>query len=419
LFLREGRIVSAGDKSALNGKMIPCAGRIFSGRNKVDFLRESLHRMKFFFRYAIPFLFPALGIFSCTFLFPAGADAGTGREIRVETSESKAPKWAGKVPGADEEYLYFVGRATGSLTLEGGEQDAAADALRQVVAMIGLTASLSYERLRREAELLLEDRVSFEGDARVVGLKRLETYYEKILYHTGDSLTTRYNVSLLVRYPRQSLNQEKARLEKEALSRVSMARELLSGGEKYESENDGAEALDRYLQGLRHLDGQVLFFLPVSRYAGFERLKQSLLASARRLCIEQGLVQIEPVVLSRSDDEQSWQDSQMSAALAEVMLNQGFKPAGRPGNYPQGILPRLSSRCTEEQVDKLGDDFFISRWSVAFGLLHPDENTILVQKVLTAKGFGADPERAGMDARRKLKNEVFPEFAVYARDKMY
>ena len=99
-------------------------------------------------------------VFSGLFQTASAADS-PGQEIRIETSKRKAPNWVGRVPKADEEYFYFVGRATGLLTLEGAEQDAAADALRQVVAMIGLTPEVSYERLRREAGLLLEDRISF------------------------------------------------------------------------------------------------------------------------------------------------------------------------------------------------------------------------------------------------------------------
>ena len=200
-------------------------------------------------------------VFGCLFR-PGLAAADPAPSIKVETSRGKIPKWVNQVPRADEEYFYFVGRATGATTLEDAEQDAAADALRQIVTMIGLTASFSYDRLRREAELLLEDRVSFAGDARVVGLKRLETYYEKVYYHTGDSLITRYNASLLSRYPRQALAREKARVEQEAIQRVKMAGELLAKADRYESENDQAEALDSYLQALQELDSPVIFLLP-------------------------------------------------------------------------------------------------------------------------------------------------------------
>jgi len=348
----------------------------------------------------------------------AGAAAGPGPEIRVETSKRKAPKWVGRVPKADEEYFYFVGRATGSLTLEGAEQDAAADALRQVVTMIGLTAEVSYERLRREAELLLEDRVSFEGDARVVGLKRLETYYEKIYYHSGDSLSTRYNVSLLLRYPRQSLKEEKARLESEARRRLAMARELLAEGRRYESENSGSEALERYRQALQQLDNPVILLLPAASGGGYDHLRRDLLDAARSLSLKLRRVIVGPVEMTLQSDGRSWQDAQMNAALAQAMLKHGFQPVGWPENFPQGVLLRVSARCREEQASRLGEGFFISRWSAAISLSDPGKDNILAQQVLAAKGFGSDPERALLDARRRLRNEVFAEFALQARKKL-
>ena len=348
---------------------------------------------------------------------PGLAAADPAPSIKVETSRGKIPKWVNQVPRADEEYFYFVGRATGATTLEDAEQDAAADALRQIVTMIGLTASFSYDRLRREAELLLEDRVSFAGDARVVGLKRLETYYEKVYYHTGDSLITRYNASLLARYPRQALAREKARMEQEAIQRVKMAGELLAKADRYESEDDQAEALDSYLQALQELDSPVIFLLPAGLGESCDNLKRTLLTAARRLSLRQRRVMINPVLVSQTDGR-SWQDARMNAALAEAMLNHGFQPVDRAEDLASGVFLRVSARYSEELANSLGDGFCLSRWSATISLLDPDGNTILVQKVLTAKGFGPDLERASLDARNKLRQEVFAEFAQQAREKL-
>ncbi|MBN2290168.1 MAG: hypothetical protein JXQ83_12610 [Candidatus Glassbacteria bacterium] len=361
-------------------------------------------------------LLQALLAASCCLLSAAGATADSTPRIRVEASERRAPKWTVKVPAADEEYLYFVGRATGSTTLEGAEQDAAADALRQVVSMIGLSASVSYERLRREAELLLEDRLAFDGEARVAGLKRLETYYQTVYYRTADSLATRYNASLLVRYPRRSLDLEKARMEQEAARRVTMAGELLAEGAGLESASDADRALDCYLQGLKQLAGPVAILLPAGRRAGYGGLRTDLLSAARRLGLGLGWVAVGPVQMSSLDDGRTWQDPQLEASLAEAMLEHGFRPVARAA--PAGVFSLLSARCREEQADNLETGFCLSRWSAAISLLGPDGNTVLVQKVLTAKGFGPDPERAAGDARRRLRDEVFDKFAGEAREEL-
>ena len=116
--------------------------------------------------------FPAAAALFLLLLDSLSAGPAAGGKIQVEKSRRKAPDWTIRVPQADDHYLYFVGRATGARTLEDAESDAAANAIAQIVTAIGVEASFSYDRLRREAELLLEDRLSFSGGSHIIGLER-------------------------------------------------------------------------------------------------------------------------------------------------------------------------------------------------------------------------------------------------------
>ncbi|MEA2063707.1 MAG: hypothetical protein U9P14_08425 [Gemmatimonadota bacterium] len=355
---------------------------------------------------------------------------GTGeppelRVERVEKSHRRVPEWVRRVPETDSEYLYFVGRSTGGITLEGAEQDAAAEALRQIVTMIGLEASWSYERIRSQSRLLLEDRVSLDGGARVVGLKRLETWYEKVLYryrhHTGDSLSTRYNASILVRYPVRALAKERKRMEQEAIKRVKIAGEQLVEGRYLESLNLGSragEAMACYTEGLGLLEGPQTCFMPSSLTERHVSLKRSLLESARSLGLRQRQVTVGPGRMSGNGGGETWQDEQMGAALGAAMQEHGFRLAREPENLPECIFMSAAAECRQERDASLGDGFYLSRWSASISFTGPDENTVLAREAFYAKGFGPDPERASSDALRKLRVEIFHTFARQARQEL-
>jgi hypothetical protein len=68
-------------------------------------------------------------------------------------------------------------------------------------------------------------------------------------------------------------------------------------------------------------------------------------------------------------------------------------------------------------VSSLEEGFCFSLWTATISMLDPRDDSVLLSEVYSAKGFGPDPTRAGLDAQRRLRVEVFSKFARQARDK--
>ncbi|MFH1068686.1 MAG: hypothetical protein V1794_03600 [Candidatus Glassbacteria bacterium] len=351
----------------------------------------------------------------CAFLVFA-AQPSQARTVHQERSHSRPPRWTVMVPDADDTYLYYVGRATGAATLEAAETDAAAEVVRQIVTEVGIEAAFSYERLRNEAGLLLDDRIALAGDSRIVGLKRVETYYLKQVIEEKNSVRTTYDVSLLARFPRESLARETDRLAREASARAAESENRLSAALAFEREGawDAAWAA---IEAVFDLTGA-----PAPAASGRDALR---LAESRRKACEGGRrlsprlrrLTVRPVAVQAAAGEAAAVDEPLTAALENALLEQGFRPDDRDSLAAAGVLPAVEISFTEEETGRLDAGFYLSRWNVSFKVLDPDGRLVLFSEVYTVKGFGTDPQKAVLDARRKLRVEVIEKFSREARDR--
>ena len=366
-------------------------------------------------RGKLPSRFPAALLFLLSILIPAAVSAAHPK-VRVERSRSEPPRWVSRVPEADENYLYFVGRASGAKSLEDAESDAAANALAQIVTAIGVQATLSYDRLRREAGLLLQDRLTVLGEARVTGLKRLESYYEKQTVSDGETVVSSYSSNLLVRYPRQALEREISRLEQEAADRVQEAEERLAGALRLEKSGDLGNSFAGLLEALE-LTAKPAIHAKAGAARSLELYRNQALEAARRLCLRLRKVAVEPV--EAGDSSSAGQDRRklLTESLEQALLSQGFHPEKGEAVLAAKILPRVAAACREEGAGGLEAGFCFSRWTASFQITDPRDDSLLFADVYSAKGFGPDPLRAGQDAVRKLRIEIFNKFAKDARDK--
>jgi len=360
--------------------------------------------------------FPAAAALFLLLLVSLSAGPAAGGKIQVEKSRRKAPDWTIRVPQADDHYLYFVGRATGARTLEDAESDAAANAIAQIVTAIGVEASFSYDRLRREAELLLEDRLSFSGGSHIIGLERTESYYETQTVYEDDSVKTSYNAHVLVRYPRQSLQSEIARLEQESTDRVQIAEKLLA--EAFRLEDSGAFDRAYYKQvkvvELTQKPGVHLSEKAAGRLA---TLRERAIEAARDLSFMLRRVSVESVEVGSKQSGEMGKASVFTEALENALLKAGFQPERTGQSIRWEIVPKVIASCRENGASRLDEGFCFSLWTATISMLDPRDDSVLLSEVYSAKGFGPDPARAGLDAQRKLRVEVFSKFALQARDK--
>lgn len=364
----------------------------------------------------LPGRFPAAAILFLLFFVSLIVTPAAAGKLRVEKSRRTAPDWTRRVPEADENYLYFVGRATGARTLEDAESDAAANAIRQIVTAIGVEASFTYDRLRKEADLLLQDRLSLSGGSHIIGLKRMESYYEKQIFDEGDSVKATFNGHLLVRYPRESLQTEIARLEQESTVRVQIAEKQMAEALRLEESGSLDGAYSKLVKVLEltqkpgvHLSETASRRLAMLRYRAIE--------AARDLSFMLRRVSVEPVEIGDRLSGGMEQTSVFTEALENALLKAGFQPERIEQTIRAEVVPKVIASCRENGVSSLDAGFYFSLWTVKISVLDPRDDSVLLSEVYSAKGFGSDSARAGLDAQRKLRVEVFNKFARQARDK--
>ena len=358
-------------------------------------------------------LYPRLAFYALLILSAGPLPA---RTVQVERSHPKPPRWSVQVPEADEVYLYYVGRATGAASLEAAETDAAAEVVRQIVTELGLEAWFSYDRLRSEAGLLLTDRIGLSGDSRIIGLKRVETYYIKQLAERGNTVKTTYDASLLARYPRESFEREVERLNQEAAARAAEAEKRLAAAQEFERKG----AWDAAWAGVTAILELTAIPAPRASAGDLRRMLASRQKAAdlgRRLGPRLRRLAIRPVEILAAENGGQAEDESLTASLENSLQGQGFLPESSDSLVTAGLLPVVETFLSDEGGSMLGTGFHLSRWNASFKVLDPRGKTVLFSEVYPVKGFGADPQRAALDARRKLRVEVIDKFSRVARDK--
>ncbi len=343
----------------------------------------------------------------------AAEGAGNPQVKTVERSHRSAPGWTVRPPETDGRYLYFVGRAGGAASLEAAENDAAAEIIRQIVSLIGLEASFNYERVRSQAGLLLTDRIKLAGDSRIIGLKRIETYYEKQTVQEGNSVKNSWNAHVLARYPVESLQNESARLEQLGQARVSTAENLLARSRRLTASGFNERAWERVARGLE-ITGKLSVVADPSTSSRLAVVRQRLVDRARELSVP--LRRVTVGVIEFSDGAQH-DEQAMAHALESALRGKGFAVERGTEAVAAAALSVVSLRLSELNAYRMQPGFYFSRWHAALSVSDPRDRDILFSAEYPVKGFGADPERAALDAMRKLNTEVFTQFAAQAMER--
>jgi hypothetical protein len=333
---------------------------------------------------------------------------------KVERSHRSAPGWTVKPPQADGKYLYFVGHSSAASSLEAAENDAAAAIVRQIVSLIGLEASFNYERIRSQAGLLLSDRLELAGDSRIVGLKRIETCYEKQTVQEGNTLKNNWNAHLLARYPVESLESETARLERLAQTRVSTAEKLLAEGRRLAASGFKERAWRQLTQGLE-TTGKISVVADPSTSSRMAVVRQRLVECARNLSVSLRRVAVGVIEVP---DEINQDGAAISFSLEAALRDNGFTVEHGTEAASTGALAVVELTLTELNANTLEPGFNFSRWNAALSISDPSGRDILFAAEYQVKGFGIDPTRAMLDAMRKIRSEVLAQFAAQAFEQL-
>lgn len=154
------------------------------------------------------------------------------------------PRWVTKVP-SDKESLYFVGISTGAQALENGKRSAVKQAIAELTEQFETRSNTRFSERRTELETKLLDEIdSYSSNVRIKGSFLKDWYFEK----TKDG---RYDVYVLIQYPKAELERERARIQNEAAEKVASVRKALGQGDLALRSGDAKGAYTAFLGALK------------------------------------------------------------------------------------------------------------------------------------------------------------------------
>jgi len=164
--------------------------------------------------------------------------------LLLTSCAAKRPGWIMEVP-KDKQYIYAVGMKTAAFSLEEGKRSAVQQAVTELVEHFELQSRVRYQERKTELETKVMDEIqSLSGDVKIRGSLISEWHFEK----TNEG---KYDVYILLRYPREELERERARQRNEAARKISQIQRALSNGENAEVNGNLTEAMNSYLTAVK------------------------------------------------------------------------------------------------------------------------------------------------------------------------
>lgn len=145
-------------------------------------------------------------------------------EIIRNASAPNPPRWTQTLP-QDQRYLYFVGAKSGAPSLEEGRSAALASALSQASQFIGVqvTARETVIDSTRAHESMVKSDVTATAGGEVRSAELADSYFESLSRIVGATQFDRFDVWVLVRFPREEAERERARQEEAKRAEAKLA----------------------------------------------------------------------------------------------------------------------------------------------------------------------------------------------------
>ena len=175
-------------------------------------------------------------------------------QLLRETSAPVKPSWIAAPPPDSREFRYFVGIRTGASTLEEGKDSAFKNALDKIASFLKTRVSSEFEETTTLVEQNVRQKIVAVSSAVVSAAKLDALYYEKTSRVDRDFRAERYEVYVLVAYPKEEVARE---MERQSNDRRAAARSALDWYRKGMKEEKGkryAEARESYIRVVNELN---------------------------------------------------------------------------------------------------------------------------------------------------------------------
>ncbi len=177
----------------------------------------------------------------------------THAEIIKETSASASPAWIAVLPADSHEFRYFVGFRTGATSLEEGRESAVKDASSQIAGFLRSRLKTEYSETTTQIDQNLKQQISAKSTAIISGAKVVEWYYEKAIRIEKNFRAERYDVWVLVAYPKEEVSREMKRQDSEKQAAVRRSLDWYKKGEREEKEKRFGEARKSYRNAINEI----------------------------------------------------------------------------------------------------------------------------------------------------------------------
>jgi hypothetical protein len=182
---------------------------------------------------------------------------GCGHQARIltETSAPVPPSWVKGPPADSREFRHFVGVRTGASTREEGIESAVKDASGQIAGFLKSRVRTEFEETTTQVEQNLKQQIFAQSAVVVRGAKVIDWYQVKTTRIDGKFSTERYDVYVLVAYPKEEIGREMVRQADERRAAAGNALGWYRKGEREEEGKRYAEARESFLVATRELAG--------------------------------------------------------------------------------------------------------------------------------------------------------------------
>ena len=161
----------------------------------------------------------------------------------ISAFAKERPKWITEIP-SDNRYIYTVGIKTNASTIEDDKRSAANQAIAELITRFGIKSKAQFNEKKTEIETKVSDEfASKTGEINIKGTYIKDWYFEK----TEDG---RYNVFVLLQYPKEELEKENARISRESAERMFLIDKALKKGLDAEKAGRIKDAFELYLSAL-------------------------------------------------------------------------------------------------------------------------------------------------------------------------
>ncbi|WP_447968119.1 hypothetical protein [Nitrospira sp. M1] len=156
-------------------------------------------------------------------------------KAQIIWEESKPePSWVSKIK-KNKTYFYYRGSTVKAESLEIGEKAARQNAYSQVTEYLNTTLESVYEGETTDYDQNIKDVIKAKSAGLIKKAEVVDTYHKKMTRVDKGYTLERYDVHVLVRYPKSEAEKERNRQEEELQNNVQAAFALYQKSKEYET----------------------------------------------------------------------------------------------------------------------------------------------------------------------------------------